>query len=388
MNKYIITPLLLCCLALPAMADTVELQDNHPERHVVVKGDTLWGISAKFLKDPWQWPKVWRMNREQIKNPHRIYPGDVVVLDMSSGSPQLRLLKERTVVLEPGVRTEELDKQAIPTIQPNIINPFLTQPLVINNDGLDKAPIVIGGPDSRLALTPGLKVYVSKIEEGAGLQWHIYRPGRPLIDPDTRLPLGIEAIYLGDAKVLKYGEPATVEIMRAKEEIFTMDKLVAAPDKIQNAFIPRPPDADVTGRIIAVYDGVAEAGRNMIVSINRGSAEGLEEGHVLTINRTGRLIQKPIEKDAKGKRVDRPVKWEKPEAAPYRWGDPVKPEEAEAEAKRQLEKEAKPSDPSLIKLPDERIGLLMVFRTFEHVSYALIMQSSEQVNVLDLVKTP
>lgn len=388
MNKYIITPLLLCCLALPAVADTVQLQDNHPERYVVVKGDTLWGISGKFLKDPWQWPKVWRMNREQIKNPHRIYPGDVVVLDMSSGSPQLRLLSERTVTLEPSVREEALEKAAIPTIQPNIITPFLTQPLVIENEGLSSAPTIIGGPDNRLALTPGSKIYANKIEDGDGLQWHVYRPGKSLIDPDTRKPLGIEAVYLGDAKLSKYGEPATLELLRAKEEIFTQDKLVVAPDTIQNAFIPRAPETEVLGRIISIYDGVAETGRNSVVAINRGSTEGLEEGHVLSINRVGRLIQKTDAKDAKGKRIERPVKWERPDPTPYRWGEPLKPEEAEAEAKKQAEKLAQPVDPMMVKLPDERIGLLMIFRTFEHVSYGLIMQSSEPINVLDLVKTP
>ena len=130
MNKHIITLLVLSCLSLNAIAEDIQLQNNYPDRYVVVKGDTLWGISAKFLKDPWQWPKVWKMNRAEIKNPHRIYPGDVVVLDTSSGSPQLKVLHE-TITLQPGIREEALEAEAIPTIAPSIIDPFLTQPLLI-----------------------------------------------------------------------------------------------------------------------------------------------------------------------------------------------------------------------------------------------------------------
>lgn len=355
MFRYIITPLLLCCLALPAAADDVQLQANHPDRYVVVKGDTLWGISAKFLKDPWQWPKVWRMNREQIKNPHRIYPGDVVVLDMSSGSPELRLLHE-TVTLQPGIREEKLEAEAIPTIAPNIIEPFLSQPLVIEPNQLNDAPTILAGPDNRVALSPGVKIYVNKIEEGDGLLWHIYRPGKGLVDPDTQELLGIEALYLGDARITKYGEPASAEILRAKQEIFAPDKLVAAEETLQTSYVPRAPDADIHGRIMSIYGGVAEAGRSAIVAINKGSIDGLEQGHVLAINRYGRYINGPQTKRLK--------------KFSY------------------AEEKSKKIDPTLIKLPDERIGLLMVFRTFDRVSYALIMQASEPVNVLDIVQTP
>lgn len=382
MNKYIITPLLLCCLALPAVADTVQLQDNHPERYVVVKGDTLWGISGKFLKDPWQWPKVWRMNREQIKNPHRIYPGDVVVLDMSSGNPQLRLLSERTVTLEPTVREEELEKAAIPTIQPNVISPFLTQPLVINNHALESAPMIVSGPDNRLVLAPGTNIYVSRVDEADGRQWHVYRPGKVLVDPDSKEILGTEAVYLGDAKVKKFGAPATVEVVRAKEEIFTQDKLVPAPETLQNSYVPRAPENEVIGRILSVHGGVAEAGTNAIVSINLGSADGMEEGHVLAIKRAGKLVQMPS-----GNRRDyKPYRWPKNKNQPYDWR--TDSYSTSMETPESAAKEGEKSDPSLIKLPNERIGLLMVFRTFERVSYALVMQASDPVNVLDLVETP
>lgn len=378
MYRYIITPLLLCCLATHAAADVVQLQENHPDRYVVVKGDTLWGISGKFLKDPWQWPKIWKMNREQIKNPHWIYPGDVVVLDTSSGQPELRLLRE-TVTLQPGIREEALEKEAVPTISPNIIEPFLSRPLVIENDQLDNAPIIVAGQENRVVLSPGVKVYVSKIDEDEGAYWHVYRNGKALVDPDTKETLGIEAIYLGDAKINKYGKPATAAIVRAKEEIFPKDKLVVAPETLQTSFVPRAPESQVAGKIMSIYSGVAEAGPNSIVTINRGSADGLEQGHVLAISKLGKIIPNPAAK--KGERVNR--------LKELNFDIGRAPDgKVEINFPKKDEKAAAELDPSLIKLPDERIGLLMVFRTFERVSYALIMQASEPINVLDPVQTP
>ncbi|HQR60075.1 MAG TPA: LysM peptidoglycan-binding domain-containing protein, partial [Methylophilaceae bacterium] len=150
MNKYIIALLLLCCLAPVARADNIQLQDGHPDRYVVVKGDTLWGIAGRFLKDPWRWPQIWKMNREQIKNPHLIYPGDVVVLDVdSNGQPQLRLLRE-TITLEPGTMVEPLEKKPIPTISPGAIAPFLTQPLVVTEQELKEAPSIVGSANGNL----------------------------------------------------------------------------------------------------------------------------------------------------------------------------------------------------------------------------------------------
>ncbi|MGQ0443338.1 MAG: LysM peptidoglycan-binding domain-containing protein, partial [Methylophilaceae bacterium] len=294
----IITLLVLACLSMNAVADEIQLQKNHPDRHVVVKGDTLWGISGKFLKDPWQWPKVWKMNRAQIKNPHLIYPGDVVVLDTSGGSPQLKLLRE-TVTLEPGIREEPLEKEAIFTIAPNIITPFLSQPLLIENSQLDTAPRIIGAQDNRVILSPGTRVYVNNIKEGEGTHWNIYRPGERLIDPDTKEALGTEAIYLGDLDITRYGEPASADIVRSKEEIFTKDRLVVSPDEFKSSFVPHAPDSNIQGRILRIYGGVAEGGPNTVVSLNLGKKDGLEEGHVLAISHYGRIIQDPeVKKEA------------------------------------------------------------------------------------------
>lgn len=366
MFRHIITLLMFCCLSFNLHAQEVALKADHPDRHIVVKGDTLWGISAKFLKDPWQWPKVWQLNRAQIKNPHWIYPGDVVFLDMSSGKPVLKLLRE-TVTLEPGVIVEPIAKSAISTIPLNDIAPFLSQPLIIEKDQLISSPRIIAGQDDRVVLSPGTRVYINKMEEGDGLNWFVYRPGNALIDPDTNELLGVEATYLGDARITKYGEPASADIIRAKEEIFTKDRLVQSGDELITNFVPHAPDSKISGRIISIYGGVADAGPESIVAISRGAADGIEIGHVLAINRYGRVI-----KDA--------------EAIQEKIIDSNTAIDSDKEAQKTSSKVA--LEPGMVKLPDERIGLLMVFRVFDRISYALVMQASQSVNKLDSVNTP
>ncbi len=377
----IITLLVFCCACFNSYADELQLQKNHPERYVVVKGDTLWGISAKFLKDPWLWPKIWKMNRAEIKNPHWIYPGDVVVLDTSSGSPQLKLLHE-TVTLQPGAVIEPLDKQPIQSIAPSVITPFLSQPLLIENGQLDSAPRIIAGQDERVILSPGTRIYVNDLAQDQGINWFIYRPGEPLVDPETNQTLGIEAIYLGTARVSKFGAPATAEVTSAKEEIFTKDRLVSAPDVFQTNFVPHAPDLDVKGRIIKIYGGIAEGGPNTVVSINRGSLDGLEVGHVLAISRFGRIIQDPeFKSDA--------TKQDKPKLAELNF-DTSRDKDGKPVVNFAKEKKTTTValEPGQIKLPDERVGLLMIFKTFDHVSYGLVMSATDAVLELDSVSKP
>jgi hypothetical protein len=383
MFRSIITLLMFCCISFNTQAEEIALKNDHPDRHVVVKGDTLWGISGKFLKDPWQWPKVWKLNRAQIKNPHLIYPGDVVFLDMSSGTPQLRLLSE-TITLQPGAVIEPLDKVAISTIPLSVIAPFLNQPLIIEKDQLTASPRIIAGQDNRVVLSPGTRIYINKIEESNGINWYVYRPGDSLVDPDTKEVLGMEAKYLGDAKITKYGEPASADIIKAKEEIFTKDRLVPMGENIETSFVPHAPDSQVRGRILSIYSGVAEAGPGSIVSISRGSADGIEVGHVLAINRYGRVIKDP--EPQKEKAAD-----SKPKLKELNFD--IK-HDAEGKPIVNFRKDPEKSsgelvlEPGMIKLPDERVGLLMVFRVFGHVSYALIMQATQPINKLDAVQTP
>ena len=371
MKKRIITLLLFCGFASLAGAEEMQLQENHPDRYTVVKGDTLWGISGKFLKDPWRWPQIWKMNRDQIKNPHRIYPGDVVVLDTSGDQPELRLLRE-TVNLEPSAVEEPLEQAPIPTISPSVIGPFLSQPLVVEDKQLEDSPEIIAAPDGRLVLGAGYHAYVSAINEGDGLDWQIYRPGESLVDPETKDVLGHEAIYLGDARVIRYGEPATVNITRSKQEIMVKDKLVAASEKLIGNFIPHAPDSAITGRIMTSYEGEAEIGRNTIVTLNRGNADGLESGHVLAVYNAGEKIMR------KKPPVDSPE--HKPEVNVTT--------ERDAEGKLIVNLVKDGEDANTLYLPDERVGLVMVFRTFEHVAYALVMQSERPIHTSDVVKTP
>lgn len=348
MYRHIITLLLLSCAAMNAAAQDVQLQDGHPERYTVVKGDTLWDISAKFLKDPWLWPKVWKMNRDEIKNPHLIYPGDVVVLDLSGSDPQLRLLRE-TITLEPGIREEPIEKEAVATIAPNVIEPFLSKPLIIENDELNNKTSIVGAQENRVVLAPGVRIYIDEVTEDQGRFWNVYRAGKTFIDPKTKEKLGTEAIYLGNATITRYGAPATAEISRANQEIFKGDKLIAAPEELSKSFVPRAPDATIEGQILSLYGSVNEGGRNSIVTINRGSNDGIEPGHVLAIYREGNLVKNP--KYVKGK-------------------------------------EDESGEPPQLKLPSERVGLMMVFRTFDRIAYGLVMQASEPINALDQVQTP
>jgi len=374
---------MFCCISLTANAQEVQLNSNHPDRHVVKKGDTLWGISGKFLKDPWQWPKVWQFNRAEIKNPHLIYPGDVIVLDRSGKNPRLRLLRE-TVTLQPGAVEEPLDKEAISTIPLSVISPFLNQPLVIEKDQLATSPRIIGAQDNRVVLSPGTRVYIKDLDEGEGLDWFVYRPGKNLVDPDTKEVLGIEANYLGNARITKYGDPASADITKAKEEIFTKDRLVVSGDEVTTNFVPHAPDSAIAGRIMHIYGGVAEGGPQSIVSLNRGAADGVEVGHVLAINRYGRVIKDPeYQKDKNAP--------SKPKLKELNFDVTTGPD-----GKKIVNFEKEPVDPSgkivlepgMVKLPDERVGLLMVFRVFDRVSYALVMQASEPVYELDAVTTP
>ena len=375
----IITLLAAMCISTTALADEIELQKNHPERHVVVKGDTLWGISGKFLKNPWQWPKVWNMNRTEIKNPHRIYPGDVVVLDNSSGSPRFRLLHE-TVVLSPTAIEEPLEKEAIFTIPPNVINPFLTQPLMIEKGQLDSSPRIIAAQDNRVILSPGTRIYVNSLNT-QNTYWNIYRPGAELIDPETKKSLGTEAIYLGDTRITKFGTPASADIVKAHEEIFAKDRLVVANEGVKANFVPHAPEKEIKGTIIKIYGGVEEAGPKSVLTINRGKLDGLEEGHVLAINRHGRIIRDP----------EAPKKAEasKPKLKELNFDVYTGPE-----GKKIVNFEKKPIvtevplQPGEIKLPDERVGLLMIFRTFDHVAYGLVMQTTDAIYTSDTVTTP
>ena len=325
-------------------AAPIELAPDAPERHIVVPGDTLWGIAGKFLKDPFRWPDIWRMNTEQLKNPHRIYPGQVVILDRSGGDPQLKL--GQVVKLGPQVRTEDIPKE-IPAIPAQAIEAFLSQPLVIETDGFVNAPRIVATQEGRVFSANGDTIYASGVDPNIR-QWQVYRPGKPLLDPDSPDPdkkevLGLEAIYLGDARsISKAGEITTLTLTTVKQEIGRGDRLVPASRPEIINYMPHLPTQDLNARILAIYGGVGEGGRNSIISISRGKRDGIEMGHVLALYRAGATVTNRFEDDKKQTHI----------------------------------------------LPDERYGLIFVFRVFERVAYALVVESSRSVVPGDRVSKP
>ncbi len=386
-------------LAMPALADSIQLQDSAPDKYVVVKGDTLWDISGRFLKDPWRWPEIWKMNREEIKNPHWIYPGDMVVLDKSGDEPVLRLVKGDegglpTVKLSPGMRSTEIQDQAIPAIPIRVIHPFLSQPRVVPHGALDDAPFILGSNTDRYVLGTGDDAIATGGKPGV-TRWNIVRPGHALTDPVTGELLGYEVVYLGDAGTLTEGAPQKIRITNAVEEILPRDKLVAADDTATFEFVPHAPENKISGRIISAYGGLTDSGVYQTVVINRGSRDGLEPGHVLAVYREG--MATTLSKDE----ADR-MKWvnEKsagiPEGGAWLYSD-VRCLNQYSKVTYDQATDVRDNfrgtclgdgDARAVKMPDTKSGLIMVYRVYDSVSYALIMQSNGPVFLLDTVRNP
>ncbi|MBI2286678.1 MAG: LysM peptidoglycan-binding domain-containing protein [Nitrosomonadales bacterium] len=329
---------LLPILAFAAQPDTrPELRSNAPDRHVVVKGDTLWDISGKFFKDPWRWPYIWGMNRDTIKDPHWIYPGDVIILDRASGALRIGQAGGSVVKLSPKVRAGHSAHDAIPSIPASAIAPFLSQPLVIEEGALKDAPTLVGAREGRVILGAHDIGFVKGLSADKGTKWQIYRPGKTFTDPDTEEALGIEAIYLGNAEVTDFADVSTVAITRSVQEINQGDRLVAPSGAAVNAYLPRAPGGNISARVISVYGGVSQAGQNTVITLSKGARDGLESGHVLALYRKGEEVKNEGEK---------------------------------------------------FTLPDERYGLVFVFRVFDKVAYALVMQTRLPVQLLDRAQTP
>ena len=360
MQKSITAVLALVLLgATPVLVaqDDLKVKDNAPDRYVVQRGDTLWGIATKFLNDQWRWPEIWRLNQEQIRNPHVLSPGDVLVLDRSVSPPQLRLGRSSdgrggggssdSVKVAPSVYAVSLAAGGIPAIPPRSIEPFLTEPLIVEEGGLDRAPRVIATEENRVNIGTGSIAYVTGLAESESPVWQVYRTGRPLVDPDSRKTLGFEAVFLGTARVTRNGEPATVQILNSKKEISAGDRLVPAPTPIVPLYVPHAPNFDIQGRIIGLYDALATSvgGRDSIISINKGHRDGLEHGHVLAVYRNVLVYD---------------------------------------QRNNLRSRDASPS----IQLPPERYGLVFIFRTFDSVSYALVMESSRPIQPGDILQKP
>jgi hypothetical protein len=339
----------LFCLSLlsvtvASQADDLPLQDNAPARYTVVKGDTLWGISAKFLKDPWKWPQIWGMNKAEIKNPHWIYPGNVIVLNMHDGVPQLILETPNgndndlvTVKLSPTVHSEALQGSGVLPIPADMLRSFETQALVLDKDGLTHSPEIIEYKNAHIVVGAGDEVYATS-DHSHTTRWKIVRAdrksvGQAIIDPVSKNILGYSADYMGDARTITPGNPQRILITSSVSEVQNQDRLVPAEDDFTFRYVPHAPDAVIDGRVISALGVLAEAGRYDSIMINKGARDSLEKGDVLAIYRA------PRQKDG-------------------------------------------------LKIPNSRSALCMVYRVFNKVSYALIMDSTHPVSALDVVRNP
>ena len=329
-------------------SDAVSIKRDYPDRYVVKKGDTLWDISAKFLKSPWLWPEVWNIN-PKIRNPHLIYPGDVIVLHYVEGKPFLTLEGAggvlpppkgiKTVKLSPKVRSTSIE-QAITTIPRSAIDAFLYAHRVIGEDELKFAPYIATSYEQHLIAGPGFKIYVRRLKEPKVTSFQVVRPGQVYKHPDTGEVLGFEALNLGESHLVKVGEPSTMIVTNAYQEILDGDYLLPLrKDRKAAYFLPKAPSKEVKGYIVAVVNGVTEIGQNNVVVLSLGKREGMQPGDVLDI---------------------------------YHGGVTVRDRKANEE----------------IKLPNEKAGTLMVFRTFDKTSFALVLEATRPLNILNEVRNP
>ncbi len=323
-------------------ADSLKINPNHPDKYTVVKGDTLWDISARFLQNPWEWPKLWK-NNPQIKNPHWIYPGDTLYFSIVNGQPRLSLTPNQDSGFQPRIRRSSVE-DAIEMIPSNAIRQFLASPKVVTENELEKAPYVIDFAGEHLLAGAGDRIYVRAITAPESLSYIVYRKGKAYISPDSHEILGYEASYIADATLQNIGDPATLSIVKSDQEVRMGDRLmVSSAGELALNYYPHISTKPIKGNIISVLNGVSQIGQYNVVVIDKGTVDGIETGQVFDIYRKGRVV------------VDR-------------IGDPDKA--------------------GSVKLPDEIAGLLMVFRPFERVSYALVMEASSAIHVLDRIETP
>ncbi len=378
-----------------AGADEIELRGDHPDAYTVVRGDTLWDIAGRFLARPWQWPDIWEAN-PQIANPHLIYPGDVIALRYVDGRPVLGLadgarLGSRNVKLSPTVRETRHD-DAIQPIPLDAIQQFLSRPRVVGRDELAAAAYIVGSQDEHLAFGTGHRVYVRGLGQPATNKFSIFREGAAYLDPDTREVLGYEAEHVGDGVAEKFGDPATVHVIKANKEILKGDRLMPQQRDEIPEFIPHAPDGAVTGKIVSVLNGVAQVGQHQVVVLNRGVADGIEPGHVLAIYQDGEVIEDVIGSDIAARERDQAMlraEQEQPNPVGRMVAAVINDVRAADRALRDFVGTPVAGGSSVqVRLPEERAGELMVFRTFDNVSYGLVMNTQRPVHVNDNVRNP
>lgn len=339
MRKILLGSLLAFAFALGAWADVLALKPGHPQTYVVKKGDTLWDISGVFLEKPWNWPQLWHAN-PQIENPNLIYPGDVLNLTYIDGKPALVLSRGRDVRLDPQVRMTPIER-AIPAIPLEAVNAFLNRGRILDEADFKGAPYVLAGKEAHIVSGAGDEIYGRGRFDPDITGYGIYRRGETYVDPDTNELLGIQARDIGTAKLLDVeGEVATMALNRSTEEVRRGDNLLPEEERRINAtFFPSAPADKVDGYLLSVEGGVSQIGFMNVVVISKGARDGLAEGNLLAIYKRGETVRDTVSND-------------------------------------------------LVKTPDFRAGLLMVFRTFDKVSYGLVLRAERPLAVGDRIRNP
>lgn len=391
LHKILITFLLVAVVSA-VRADTVQVNPDHPEQYTVQKGDTLWDIAGRFLTQPWRWPEIWKVN-PQIENPHLIYPGDVVSLSYEAGSPVLtvdrdtgegRVVSGREVKLSPSIRSYD-HKDAIPTIPIDVIREFLSRPLVVGKGEIESWPYIVSSYDQHLVAGTGNEIYVRGLPADSDTdRYSIYRKGNAYESENKYQGsiLGYEAIYVGEAVITEFGDPARAVVLRSEREVLNGDRLVAHSETdVETDFTPRAPESSVSGSIISATDVLSEIGQYKIVVLDVGKADGVQVGNVLGIYQSGDVV---IDKIGSGKYV--PVAGEGTNPISNVVGSAVKTKSA-FDKTALVEYLGKPkAGGEQVRLPDTYAGVLMVFRTFEEVSYGLIMEAKSPIHLKDTVK--
>jgi hypothetical protein len=326
------------------------IRPDAPKSYTVKRGDTLWDISSMFLKDPWLWPEVWIIN-PQVENPHLIYPGDTLALAYgANGSPQIRLTSGGAARLNPRLRSSPLDG-AIPTLPYSSIAAFLSKPTILTKDQIKKAPSVLAFREKHLIGGATNELYVRNLNAPASARFTVVHVGEALRDPDDGDVLGYEGIYTGTASVLTTSNPSKVVLMDSARETLEGDKLIAADLQTPLNFILSAPPENLKGRIISVVDGTYLIGQYQVVVINRGSRHGVVPGNVMAIDQAGEVVRDRV-------------------------------------GSRSLTGKMFGLGGKKVRLPDERAGTLLVFRTFDRLSYGLVVGASSEIHVADYVRNP
>ena len=323
---------------LERINEPVPLAAGHPNEYVVQVGDTLWDIAGTFLKDPWYWPEIWYVNPD-IENPHLIYPGDVLGLVYIDGQPRVTNVRASTYRMSPQARVTPLT-ESISSIPYEDVAAFLSSGVVLEKNQADSLPYLLETRGDHLIAAAGNEIYVRGItQDTPGTRFSVVHVGDPLYDPDDNRLIGYQGIPVGEGRLRRGGDPATVALTDTRMEAKPGDRLLPEEVDIPLNFFPRSPSSAIDGRIISVVGGVTQIGQYMVVVLNRGSSNGLSVGDVLTVFQTGEEV-----KD--------------------RFGG------------------------GTVRLPEEEAGTVMIFKTYDRISYGLVMEATQAIHIHDTVRNP